>query len=418
MLKLHLEAGDLNPWVLNRTSNWPALRGLIDGLNFNKLCAACEVSSSDVEMIYDWYADTGNVASVIGWGVQRHVYGGENVRFINALAMLSGNIGVSGGGSYFNISSGRNLGTWTHLVPGEASKDRRKFLVQNLGAELNKAEPPVDFIWVDGHNVVNQVPDCLAVAEAFTRPFVVVVDGFMNDTAMQADVILPPAFMFECEDVLGSCTHNYVNHCAKAMEPRGDCRSDFDILTDLGTRLASPVILPDSETCIREGLKHANISYDELMENGFVKVHHPFIAFENMQFGHLDGLYRFPEELHPEPERDPDYPLQLLTLVSGKSLHSQIPEQDQAGAPVVYVSKQNPAWAAINPAMDVFLVTPQGAMQVHVETAEELHHRAVIMRRGGWMKYGRNANVIIQPMVTDMGDGTAYYSQCCRLENR
>ena len=40
------------------------------------------------------------------------------------------------------------------------------------------------------------------------------------------------------------------------------------------------------------------------------------------------------------------------------------------------------------------------------------------MRRGGWMKYGHSANVIIKPMMTDMGDGTAYYSQTCRLENR
>ena len=43
VLKLYLEAGDLNPWVLNRTANWPALRGLIDDCNFADLCAACEV---------------------------------------------------------------------------------------------------------------------------------------------------------------------------------------------------------------------------------------------------------------------------------------------------------------------------------------------------------------------------------------
>ncbi|WP_319541578.1 molybdopterin-dependent oxidoreductase [uncultured Pseudodesulfovibrio sp.] len=418
VLKLYLEAGDLNPWVLNRTFNWPALRGLIDGMNFKELCSACEVSTADVEMLYDWYADTGNVATVISWGVQRHLFGGENVRFINALAMISGNIGVPGGGAYFNISSGRNLGTWKHLVQGGNSGKRRELLIQNIGAEMKKANPPIDFVWVDGHNIVNQVPDCLSVVDAFSKPFVVVVEGFMNDTAMQADVILPPAFMFEREDVLGSFVHNCVNHCAAAVEPRGKCRSDFDIYTDLGSRLADPIVFPESETCIREGLKQADISYDELMENGFVKVRHPSIAFENMHFGHLDGLYRFPEELHPEPQRDPDYPLQLLTLVSGKYLHSQIPERDQAGIPVVFVSKQNPAWGALNPALDAYLVTPEGAMQVKVDTVEELHPRAVIIRRGGWMKYGQNANVIIKPMMTDMGNGTAYYSQSCRLENR
>lgn len=418
VIKLYLEAGDLNPWVLNRTANWPALRGLIDGMSLAELCMACEVSTDDVEMIYDWYADRGNVATVLGWGLQRHVYGGESVRFINALAMISGNIGISGGGAYFNISSGRNLGTWEHLVDGETPENRRELLLQDLGAEIRKADPPVEFIWVDGHNVVNQVPDCLAVADAFRKPFVVVVDGFMNDTAMTADVILPPAMMFEREDILGSFVHNCVNLCAKAVEPRGQCRSDFDILSDLGSRLASPISFPDAETCLSEGLKEGGFSMDELRQNGFIKAHHPYVAFERLEFGHVDGLYRFPEELHPEPARDPDFPLQLLTLVSGKRLHSQIREIDQRGVPIIYVSKQNPAWAALNPAEDAYLVTPQGAMQVQVEVEKELHPRAVIIRRGGWMKFGHNANVIIKPMMTDMGDGTAYYSQTCRLENR
>ncbi|MBU4377738.1 MAG: molybdopterin-dependent oxidoreductase, partial [Proteobacteria bacterium] len=71
VLKLFLESGDLNPWVLTRTANWPALRGLIDSLDFRDLCRACDVSAADAEMVYDWYADSGNVATLIGWGLQR-----------------------------------------------------------------------------------------------------------------------------------------------------------------------------------------------------------------------------------------------------------------------------------------------------------------------------------------------------------
>ncbi|WP_272701512.1 molybdopterin-dependent oxidoreductase [Desulfovibrio sp. Fe33] len=419
VLKLFLEAGDLNPWVLTRTGNWPALRGLVDGLKFRDLCAACEVSAEDAELVYEWYSDKGNAATMLGWGLQRHRYGGENVRFINAVAMISGNIGVRGGGAYFNISSSRNFGSWAHLVEGGVKPSRRRqFLLQDLGTELRRADPPVDFVWIDGHNVVNQVPDGLSVADALAAPFTVVVDGFMNDTAMRADVILPPAFMFERRDVLGSYVHNYVNLCAPALAPRGHARPDFDILSDLGKRLRERIVFPDEETCLREGLKPSAVSYDELVENGFAKVNHPSVAFEDMVFGHPDGLYRFPEALHPEPERDPDYPLQLLTLVRGDSLHSQIAEADQCGVPPVWISRSNPALNVLDPAGDIFLVTDLGAMQVRVETVEDLHPRAVLMRRGGWMKYGHGANALIRPSVTDMGAGTAYYSQACRLENR
>ncbi len=417
VLKLYLEAGDLNPWVLNRCANWPVLRGIIDGYKLSELTSMCEVSTADVEMIYDWYADTGNVATLISWGLQRHLYGGENVRFINALAMISGNIGISGGGAYYNVSSGRNLGKWDHLVM-DHEPERRTFLQQDLGAELRRADPKVEFIWVDGFNIVNQVPDCLSVADAFRKPFVVCMEAFMNDTALTADVILPPALMLEREDAFGSFVHNYVHYCAKVVEPRGQCRPDHEVLRDLGARLDTPVTLPDTETMLEESLKKGGFSLEELRENGFVKAMHPYVAYEDMQFAHPDGLYRFPETLTPEPERDPDYPLQLLTLVRRKYLHSQIPEDDQRGTPTVWVSKQNPAWGPLNPAEEVYLVTPQGAMQVQMKTIDDLHPRAVIIRRGGWMKMGHNANVIIKPMNTDMGDGTAYYSQVCRLENR
>ena len=419
VLKLYLEAGDLNPWVLTRTANWPALRGLIDGLSLADLCRACGVTPADAETVYDWYADRGNVATLIGWGLQRYRFGGENVRFINALAMVSGHVGVPGGGAYFNISSNRNFGSWGHLVDGYADHaERREFLVHDLAAELRRADPPVDFVWVDGMNLVNQVPDALAMADALRRPFVVCQDCFMNDTALVADVILPPALMFEREDVIGSCLHNYVNYCAQAVLPRGDVRVDFDFLTDLGLRLADPVRLPEADACLRESLKKSGVSLEELRERGFVKVHYPPVAFQGLRFGHPDGLYRFPEALSDDPGRDPDYPLQLLSVVDGKYLQSQVPEKDQAGYPEVVISPDCQACDGLMPEGEVYLVTRLGAMRVLVTFDETLHPSAVIFRRSGWAKFGRTPNAVIQPALTDMGDGCAYYSQACRLENR
>jgi len=419
VLKLYLESGELNPWVLTRTANWPAMRGLIDGLMLRDLCAACQVSIDDVEKLYDWYADTGNVATLIGWGLQRYRFGGQNVRFINALAMVSGNVGQPGGGAYYNISSARNFTSWGHLVDGyEAHAKRREFLISDLAREMRRADPPVEFVWVDGMNVVNQVPDSLAVAEALRRPFVVCQDCFMTDTALQADVILPPALMFEREDVIGSCQHNYVNHCAQSVLPRGDVRVDFDFLTDLGLRLAQPVRLPDQDDCLREGLKKSGISLDELRSRGFVKAHYPPVAFAGLRFGHPDELYRFPEELSSDPARDPDYPLQLLSLVDGKYLQSQVPEADQAGYPEVFISPASQACDGVAPEEDTYLVTPLGAMRVLVRFDETLHPDVVLFRRSGWMKFGRVPNVVIAAQPTDMGDACAYYSQACRLENR
>ena len=118
VLKLFLEAGDLNPWVLTRTANWPALRGLVDGLKFRDLCAACEVPARDAEMVYEWYADRGRGGHGHGLGVaaarlrrrerplhQRRGHGlgpdrhpGRRLLFQHFLGPQPGRLVASGGG--------------------------------------------------------------------------------------------------------------------------------------------------------------------------------------------------------------------------------------------------------------------------------------------------------------------------------
>ena len=104
--------------------------------------------------------------------------------------------------------------------------------------------------------------------------------------------------------------------------------------------------------------------------------------------------------------------------MDGKYLQSQVPEKDQAGYPEVVISPDCHGCEDLAPEKDVYLVTPLGAMRVLVRFDETLHPGAVVFRRSGWMKYGRVPNVVIQSRSTDMGDGCAYYSQECRLENR
>ena len=92
-----------------RTRQPEKFRELIQGRSTEELLAVCDVSLSDAEQLFHAYADLHPLATFIGAGLQRYPYGGENVRFINALALLSGNIGRSGGGGYFHLHSYRNL---------------------------------------------------------------------------------------------------------------------------------------------------------------------------------------------------------------------------------------------------------------------------------------------------------------------
>jgi anaerobic selenocysteine-containing dehydrogenase len=413
------EHGKIRESILEHTRNWPQFSRVVTGRSLADLLAAGGIGQVDVEEVCSWYGAGEPVATLMGWGLQRHRYGGENVRFINALALLAGNVGRPGGGSYFNISSMRNFNrSW--LAEGVASK-RRALLLPCLGEEILRAqEPPVRMIWVSGCNVVNQAPDSRAVARAFAAAeFKVVVDAFMNDTASMADLVLPCSLMLEKEDLVGSFLHNYVNYACTVVEPPGRARSDFQILSELGRRLDPPVLLPTAEEFLRKTLDspYLGISLEEIRRLGFVRAKRPEIAYFGLRFDHPDGRYHLPTDLHEEPQPPPGYPFRLLTLVRRESIHSQILPEEHEAPPRVWIGADNPAATDLDLGRDVFLVSPLGRLKVKVEYSRDLHPQVVVYRRGDWMSLAGGANQLVAAEITDMGDCAAFYSQHVRLEN-
>lgn len=419
VLRLFLERNGIEQCVIDRTGNWKVFTELLERHSLEELIARCDVSREGIELLYGVYSKQKPVSTLMGWGLQRYRYGAESVRFINALAVLSGNVGSSGAGTYFNISSMRNFNaSWA--VPAQQS-ERRTLLLPAIGREiLQAADPPVKTIWVNGSNVVNQAPESRTTAQAFAQvPFKVVVDAFLTDTAQLADLVLPCALMFERDDIIGSFLHDYVNYARKVVDPPGEVRTDLQIMTELGRRLDPPILIREIDDCFSAALDspHLDISLEALRERGFARAKRPPIAYAGLNFGHPDGKYRLPKALHEEPLPTPGFPLRLLTLIRKNATHSQILPEDQKIPPTVWIADDSPVLDSLLLDRGVFLVSPLGKIQVEVKTAAGLHPEAVIYRRGDWMKCGGGANQLIAAQTTDLGDGTAFYSQCVRLEN-
>jgi len=405
--------------ILRHTKNPANFLDLISGHSPDELMRACEVGPADVEKLVQWYGSQKPAATFVGTGLQRHRYGGENVRFINALALLSGNTGISGGGSYFHQHSYRNLNlAW---VNDPQRKSRRSFPISVIGAEIMAAQgPPVKMIWVNGINVVNQAPDSRRIARAFEGvEFKVVVDAFMNDTARRADLILPCKLMLEQEDIIGSYLHEYIQHVKPALAPPEEARDDLWILTEIGKRLEPPIDLPDLETCLRKSLEtpYLKVTLAELRQKGCARADRPAVAYAGSTFDHRDGKYRFPLMLHAQPGTDPQYPLQLLTLVRRDAIHSQMLPEDHDDLPQIWVAPDNPMLSGIDRTADVYLASPLGRMKVRLHTKPGLHPRAVLYRRGDWMALGGGINQLISAAETDIGSGAPFYDQHVRIEN-
>lgn len=419
VIRLLVERGLIQQATIERTANWEDFQRLLLRKSVADYARLCDLALGDIEAVCDFYSAKKPVTTLMGWGLQRHLFGAENVRFINAIAMLSNNLGEPGAGSYFNISSMRNFNaSWA--LP-DSGKARRTLSLPLIGREiLRAANPAIQMIWVNGSNVVNQAPESRLVAEAFARvPFKVVVDAFLTDTARRADLVLPCALMFERDEIIGSFLHDYVNYSAKFLRPPGEARSDLEILADLGRRLDPPIHVPDADDFFRVVLKspHLDGSLETLRERGFTKARRPEIAYEGLRFDHPDGRYRLPEALHAEPLAPPGYPLRLLTLIRGSATHSQILPEDQKVPPTVWISSNSPLWKNLNTDRAVFVASPLGRLRVEVREVAGLHPEAVVYRRGDWLQCGGGANQLIAAKTTDLGEGTAFYSQFVRLEN-
>jgi anaerobic selenocysteine-containing dehydrogenase len=419
VLRLLAQNDGIDPEILRHTRAPDKFLDLIKSQSISHLLEACGVPRANLEQIYECYALKEPVATLIGTGLQRYRFGGENVRFINALALLSGNIGRAGGGSYFQVHSYRNLNLkW---LREQEKRPRRSFQFPVVGRQILAAEnPPIEMVWVNGSNVINQAPDSQLIIKAFAKvDFKVVVDAFMTDTAQHADLVLPSTLIMEQEDIIGSYLHEQVQYVCPALTAPGEARDDYWILRQVGRRLKPPLDLPSAADCLRAALNSPFLSttLEQLRECGCVRSNRPEIAYAGLGFAHQGGRYRFPHILHPEPPAPKEYPLRLLSLVRRKAIHSQILPGDQKQPPKVWVAPDSPGLKDLNLEKPVELVSELGRLEVAVQTLEGLHPEVVIYRRGDWISRGGGVNQLIAARLTDIGSGAAYYDQYVRLEN-
>ncbi len=421
VVKILMERGADMSFARDRVFNWMEFEALQGLQKMDMLLESCGVSQKEAQLVADYYQD-GSTATVIGRGLQRYTYGGENVRFIDALAVCAGWVGMKGGGVYYSQGDLGNIRFDWYDRPAPAP---RQLPFHSLGRAIMQADPPIEFIYIDGTNALNQVPDAPALVKACQSPntFVVAVEAFMNDTALNADVILPPALLFETEDLVRCSSHGFVHHSTQVFEPRGKTRSNFEIIADLASRLDPPLPFPTAEQIMSEALKAKRMTtkLEHIRKQSYVPSPAYAPPFEQGIFAHSDGLARLVTQLHVEPEATKGYPLRLLSFVQKKHMLSQIPEAEQQGLQTLWLAPKNALLLANGGSLDLtqrcYLATEMGRMEVKVKTLDSLHPQAAYICRGGWLKTGWGLNRLIGPHEADLGGQCAYYAQWCSVEN-
>src|SRR5690349_8254084 len=150
--------------------------GLVGATSMDEVVARTGLDVGVIETLALTYADTRPATILQGIGLQQYTRGHQTYRLIAALGMLTGNVGVPGGGV--------NFGNWPwgRMARPVALERRtspvREVPVSRLAAALAEThDPPVTVAYLTNTNLVNQMPDSLATRDALRRlDFVVVVD--------------------------------------------------------------------------------------------------------------------------------------------------------------------------------------------------------------------------------------------------
>jgi anaerobic selenocysteine-containing dehydrogenase len=347
---------------------------------------------------------------LVGWGLQRRRFGATTVRSIDALAAISGNLGIAGGGVSFCFPRRSAF----DLTFGDAQPAPRTIPEPLLGPGiLAQRDPPIRMAWVTAANPVAMLPESQTVRQALeSRELTVVVDAFLTDTARTADIVLPTTTFLEEDDLLGAYGHHWLAEMQPVVKPPANVKSDYQIVQELAARVGLQDRFAGSTTDWKQRMlaKLDDHGVDlPRLRHGAVK--NPLatqVLFSDRRFatpsGRVNLLHRLPSEL---TEATKPAPLRLAALSTSEAQSSQWIVETQHGPPTATVHPK--AAPGHREGHVVLLRSAIGSMEVVLRFDARQRADLVLMDKGGWLQAGRCANALVKAELTDDGECAVYY---------
>jgi anaerobic selenocysteine-containing dehydrogenase len=198
------------------------------------------VPSATISRIAREAAANAPAVALIGDGPAAHTNGFFNALTVNALNAVLGSVGKPGGIVFSPV--------WAPQFgkPGSAEgKKDAESSVRTLAEQIHGTPDSVKVLLVGGANPVFATPMAWRVREAFEKvPFIASFGGFIDETSILADLILPDHSPLESwlDDSPGSgSTKTVASLAPPAMQPLHNTRAMPDVLLDLAHQLGGPV---------------------------------------------------------------------------------------------------------------------------------------------------------------------------------
>ncbi|CNI38623.1 formate dehydrogenase subunit alpha [Yersinia vastinensis] len=209
------------------------------------------------------YAAAPSATILWGMGVTQWGQGVDVVKGLSGLALLTGNLGRPNVGvgpvrGQNNVQGACDMGALPNMYPGyqpvtdpaTLEKFAKAWGVPSLSDKIGYSltdvphkvkEGKIKANYVMGEDPLQTEPDLSMMREAFSElELLIVQDIFMTKTAAEADVILPATSWGEHEGVYSAADRGF-QRFEKAVDPQGDVKPDWEIISLMATALGYPM---------------------------------------------------------------------------------------------------------------------------------------------------------------------------------
>ncbi len=384
-----------------------------------------------------------------GLGPQRHAHGEESVRAGIALACMTGNLGVRGGG-WGGAEGVRRLGIPigglpTGINPVKASIPvflwtdaivRGTGMTAEDGVKNGPLLSNIKFIFnVAGNTLVNQHADVNRTVRILQDErlveFIVASDQFLTPSARFADLVLPADHSVERADIgVPWSGERYIVFGDKAVEPPFECKHDYWWLSRVAERLGIGEAFTEGKTerqWLEEIIGEARRSdpefpsYDELRERGtWRKDPEEYVAFEKeirdpaghpfptpsgkveifsktlweMNRADIPGVPHYiPAWDGPEDGLTRRYPLQCIGPHSKRRTHStwdEDPWMEEAEPQRMWISPHDAAARGVGDGDRVKVFNDRGALLARARVTRRIRPGVVAIPQGAWYTPGKD----------------------------
>ncbi len=403
-------------FVSARTTGFEALHDKVMSVTLKEASRITGVPVARIEEFAELYATNKPSLIHIGVGLQRNTNGGEMVAAIAMLSVLTGQVGVPGGGAlYANFDWPVN-----DISHSELRTDGPRLYNMNKLGEALTADDSIQALYVYNSNPAATTPNQNKVLKGLARDdlFVVVHDMFMTDTAERADVVLPACSYAEQMDLHRSYWHDYAQINNPAIEPLGEARSNHGVFCEIARRMGfTEACFGESEEDVVRSLLDGTALDFEALRAGPVACQAPHrTSFEDGRFPTPSGKL---ELMVPTFTASGPVGGHRYRFITPKSRHLQssqvfnLPRKFAAvREPTVYLHPADAAKEGIGDGERVRLWNERGEVELVARLSERVQPGLVVSHMVRW---GHNANATTPDEPADMGGNSTFHTNYVSL---